>query len=88
MNKILSVVVLVSVLALTGCGAFQNNVGKALEGLSTGNYTVTVWSGGEAVRTYSIVDGYVNSESDSDGWYFFVKGKMVRASGTVTIEQQ
>lgn len=59
-----------------------------MDALSTGNYIVTIWSGGKAVKTYSVVNGFVNSEKESDGWFFFVDGKLVRVSGTVTIEQQ
>jgi hypothetical protein len=73
---------------MTGCGAFKNNLGRSMEALSTGNYVVTVWSGDKAVKTYTVVNGFVNSEKDTDGWFFFVEGKLVRVSGTVTVEQQ
>jgi hypothetical protein len=89
MKKTLILSVLgISSLFLTGCGAFKNNMGKIAEGLSTGNYTVTVWSGDKAVKTYQVVNSFVNSEKETDGWFFFVDGKLVRVSGTVTIEQQ
>jgi hypothetical protein len=78
----------ISSLFLTGCGAFKNNIGRSMEALSSGNYIVTVWSGDKAVKTYSVVNGFVNSEQDTDGWFFFVEGKLVRVSGTVTVEQQ
>jgi hypothetical protein len=88
--KKISLLALLSVTSLlfTGCGAFKNNVGRAMDALSTGNYTVTVWSGGRAVKTYSIKNGFVNTEKESDGWFFFVDDKLVRVSGTVTIEQE
>jgi len=80
---------IIATLALTGCGAsFKNNYGKAVNAYSSGNYIVTVWSGDKAVRTYEIKDGFVNSEKESDGWFFMHNGKLVRISGTVTIEQQ
>jgi hypothetical protein len=49
--------------------------------------TVTVWSGGTAVRTYKST-GKVHTEEKSDGWYFVdaTSGELVRVSGTVTIE--
>lgn len=88
MNKSLLTLALIGTLSFTGCGAFKNNIGKAANAYSTGNYTVTVWSGDKAVRTYEVKNGYVNTEVNSDGWFFFVDGKLVRVSGTVTIEQQ
>ena len=88
MNKTLLALAIIGTLALTGCGAFKNNLSRMGEALSTGNYVVTVWSGDKAVRTYEIKDGFVNSEKESDGWFFMHNGKLVRVSGTVTIEQQ
>lgn len=84
-NKIL---LIVGIFVLTGCGAWKNNIGRSIEALSSGNYIVTVWSGDKAVREYKIKNGFVNSEKESDGWFFMNKGKLVRVSGTVTIEQE
>ena len=86
-KKYLIAVLTISTLFLTGCGAFKNNMGRIADALSTGNYTVTVWSGGVAVKTYNVVNGFVNTEKETDGWFFFVDGKLVRVSGTVTVEQ-
>jgi hypothetical protein len=86
MNKVL--LTLIGTLALTGCGAFKNNLGRTVEALSSGDYIVTVWSGDKAVRTYEVKNGFINSEKESDGWFFMHNGKLVRVSGTVTIEQQ
>lgn len=88
MNKALLILTTIGTLALTGCGAFKNNLGRTVEAFSSGNYIVTVWSGDKAVRTYEVKDGFVNSEKESDGWFFIHNGKLVRISGTVTIEQQ
>ena len=88
MNKSLLTLTLIGTLALTGCGGFKNSISKTANALSTGNYTVTVWNGGKAVRTYEVKNGFINTEVDSDGYFFFVDGKLVRVSGTVTIEQQ
>ena len=87
-NKLIALILCVGAFLLTGCGAFKNNLGRTMDALSTGNYLVTLWSGGKAVKTYSVVNGFVNSEKETDGWFFFVDGKLVRLSGTVTIEEQ
>jgi hypothetical protein len=52
------------------------------------DFKVTVYSGGEPVRTYTS-SGKVATEEHSDGWYFTDKEtkKLVRVSGTVTVEQ-
>lgn len=73
---------------LAGCSAAVNNYNKTAAGMSAGNYKVTVWSGGKAVAVYNVKDSFVNTEADSDGWFFFVENKLVRVAGTVTIEQQ
>lgn len=62
-----------SIFLLSGCGAWQNNMGKALQGLSMGNFVVTVWSGGLPATTYYVKDGYVNAD-ETGGWFFFVEG--------------
>lgn len=88
MNKQLLALIAIGTFTLTGCGAFKNNLGRAAEALSSGNYVVTIWSGGNAVRTYEVKDGFINAERETDGWFFMHNGKLVRVSGTVTIEQQ
>jgi hypothetical protein len=75
-------------LLLTGCSASMNYYGKIGAGLGAGDYKVTVWSGGKAVAVYSVTNSFVNTETDTDGWFFFVDGKLVRVTGTVTVEQQ
>ena len=85
--KTLTTLLLSSTLLLTGCGGLQNNISKTVNALSAGNYTITVWSGGKAVRVYEVTNGFVNTEVDSDGWFFMFNGKLVRVSGTVTVEQ-
>jgi hypothetical protein len=88
MKKLILITTIASTILLTGCGgAFRNNLNKTINAYSSGTYIVTVWSGGQAVRTYK-VEGFVNTEQGSDGWFFVVNGKLVRISGTVTIEQQ
>ena len=87
-KTITTLTLVASTLLLTACGGFQNNIGRMGNALSTGNYTVTVWSGEKAVKVYQVTNGFVNTETDSDGWFFFVDGKLIRVSGTVTVEQQ
>ncbi len=87
-NTFLITLISISSLFLTGCGSFKNKLGRSVEALSSGNYTVTVWSGDKAVKTYNVVNGFVNTEQGTDGWFFFIDEKLIRVSGTVTVEQQ
>lgn len=84
--KVASVGVLA--LAMTGCSSFWNNIDKSLDGLSSGNYHVTVWSAGVPVKEWHVKNSFVNSEEKSDGWFFYVDNKLVRVSGVVTIEEE
>ena len=76
---------LLAVIALCGC----TSAGRAqFDGFGS-DFTVTVYSGGTAVRTFES-SGKVLAETESDGWYFSdaKTGKLVRVSGTVVIEQK
>lgn len=88
MKKATLVMISAAVLFLAGCSAAMNNYSKTAAGMLSGNYKVTVWSGGQAVAVYHVKDSFVNTEQNSDGWFFFVDGKLIRVSGTVTVEQQ
>jgi len=52
------------------------------------DFRVTLYSGGTVVREWKS-SGKVQSESDSDGWYFMDSDtkKLVRVSGSVVVEQ-
>jgi hypothetical protein len=54
-----------------------------------GHQTVTLYSGGKAVRQW-VATGQVSNEAHSDGYYFMdeTTGKLVRISGVVVIERQ
>jgi hypothetical protein len=74
-------------LAIACCGCTDADVSQATAFGTP--CKVTVWSGGEAVKEYRST-GRVHSEQDTDGWYFrdAQTGKLVRVSGTVTIEYE
>ena len=56
--------------------------------MNKGNYIVTVWSGGTAVKTYHVKNGSVEADAGEDGWWFRLNGKLICVSGTITIEEQ
>lgn len=56
--------------------------------MKIGNFKVTVWNGGVPVAVYHVENNIVFAESETNGYFFFIDDKLVRVSGTVTIEQQ
>jgi hypothetical protein len=81
-------IVAVLLVCLTGCSGPLNKLHKGLNSYTSGNYHICVYSGSSLVREYHIENSFVNTEEHSDGWFFFNKGKLVRVSGTVVIEQE
>lgn len=84
MRRFVLLSVLCALVAFTGC----TNAGMGQYSALGSDFKVTVYSGGVAVKTYTS-SGKVLTEGDSDGWYFIDKEtrKLVRLSGTVTVEQ-
>lgn len=52
-------------------------------------HKVTLWSGGQAAKVWHST-GKVKTEQETDGWFFTDKatGKLVRVSGTISVEQE
>ena len=86
MKKLIASVLILAF--LTACGSFQNQMGKTAADMRTGDYRVTLYSGGEAVKTWELTDSYVNAGEEGGVWYFFNGGKLVRISGDVLIEEK
>ena len=72
---------------LAGCGGWDNQYTKMKANAITGDFRVTMYSGGQVVKVWEIKSGYVSAERDSDGWFFNYNGKLIRVSGDVVIEQ-
>ncbi len=87
MNIVKTLTLGVVLIALTGCSAIENKIGKFVDGATSSDYRITQWSGGVLVKTWEIKSSFVNSEQETDGYFFYYNGKLVRVSGTVTIEE-
>jgi hypothetical protein len=75
------------VFLFVGCAAIGGQIRGCSAANRGGNFDVTVWSGGIAVAKYR-VNGFVNAESQTDGWYFVTDdGRFHRVAGTVTIDE-
>lgn len=86
MKKALLCLFLAIALPLTGCASFGNRMSLATSGAMGGDYRVTLYSGGKAVREWQLKNGFVNEEEGSDGWYFNCKSHTIRISGDVVVE--
>lgn len=89
MKKIAFGFLMLASTSLIGCGgSWDNSMTKMGADLRGVDMKVTQWSGGKAVNEWTIHNGYVSTETQSDGWFFKTdNGKLVRISGTITIEE-
>lgn len=87
-NKNIALIAIASIL-LTGCSGTKNGLHKTWNNFTSGDYHVMVYSGPTMIKEYHIKNSYINSETHTDGWFFFTDDeKLVRVSGTVVIEQE
>lgn len=78
---------LIGLFLIAGCASTIGHLKGCSASNRGGTYLVQVYSGGDVVAAYRVV-GYVNTESQSDGWYFTTEdGKFHRVAGTVTIDE-
>jgi hypothetical protein len=82
------IITILIVIILTGCSGIKNDFHKTWNNITSGDFHVMVYSGPTMIKEYHIKNSYVNSETHTDGWFFFNNGKLVRVSGTVVIEQE
>lgn len=71
---------------LAGCSSAERS--RMLPGRRLSDFKITLYSGGQAVGSWT-TKGQVQSEGESDGYYFVDRatGKIVEVCGTVVIEQ-
>lgn len=76
------------ILAMLACTIGCSNAERAQFGGMGSNFRVTLYSGGEVVKEWESI-GKVQTESQSDGWFFMdaKTNKLVRVSGDVAVEQ-
>lgn len=86
MKRLIIAAFLILVLPLTSCAALGNRAVKTGTSFAGGDYRVTFYSGGKAVREWQVRNTIVNEEEGSDGWYFSCKRSLIRISGDVVVE--
>ena len=74
------------VFSLNACASTRNLWVKNTTQFLGGNFTVTLYSGGQPVRAWELRDGVVDEEAGSDGWNFACKTRLIRLSGDVVVE--
>lgn len=87
MKKLLLTTILTTILLTTGCSSFQNSMEKMGKGMSSSDYIVIMYSGGEVVNWWYIKDKIVNTEEGSDGYFWIDDNRLRRVSGDVVIEE-
>ena len=85
-SKIVLLLTVLLIFPLTSCATLGNSLVKTTTGYVGGDYRVTFYSGGKAVREWQVKDAIINEEEGSDGWYFSCKRELVRISGDVVVE--
>jgi len=90
---VIGIIILVF-LAVVVCGGIMltgpaagNHFGKFLKSNISSDYLVYEHSGGKIVRWYILRDNFVNTETNSDGYFFTYKNRLVRMSGPVHTEE-
>jgi hypothetical protein len=84
MKKIIVAIFALALLTIasTGCGAFENSWQKTTAGMSSSDYVVIHYNGGKVVSYYIVRNKFVNTEDNSDGYYWVDNG-LHRVSGDV-----
>lgn len=80
----LTIAAIVIALFLTSCASTVNTLQRNVTGITGDHYLVTMYSGGNIIRQWEL-QGTVNEEDGSDGWYFSCDG-LIRISGDVVVE--
>jgi len=71
----------------TGCGWLDNQINHIGLTVTSGNYKVTLFSGGRAVKTWELKNILIQTEPSSDGYWWSNNGKVTRVSGDLLIEE-
>ncbi len=52
-----------------------------------GNFIIKIWSGGQLIETYQVINDKIFMEPNINGWSFFINDKIIYVAGTVTVEE-
>lgn len=86
MKKLFAIGLLLIAVFLSGCSSMGNRLVKMSTDTLGGDYRVTLFSGGHAVKIWEVENSIINEEQGSDGWFFSCKNKLIRISGEVVVE--
>lgn len=90
MKKMTSIIAMLILVAFISTGCFsgaQNQLAKTGRNLTASDYLVILYSGGKPVQHWVVTNKVVNNEENSDGYYWFDEGRMVRVSGDIVVEE-
>jgi hypothetical protein len=87
MKKVLAGIVLATSLLLSGCSSLANHFEKTSRALTASDYLVVLYSGGKPVHYWIVRDKFINTEQQSDGYFWVDHDQMIRVSGDVVIQE-
>ncbi len=87
MKKFLSIVGLSALFTLSGCGLVDNAVNHVQLAVTSGDYNVTLYSGGKEVKSWILKNVLIQTEAGSDGYYWSDQDKITRVTGNIVIQE-
>lgn len=84
MKKLQIIILIIAALSLSGCARGCQNFKRSTSGNHARSVKVTLYSGGEAVKTWEF-KGIINNDAQSI-FFYDNQGKLVEIDGDVLIE--
>ncbi|MGX5609048.1 hypothetical protein ACWKTZ_21995 [Bacillus cereus] len=73
MNKMMITVLLTAIVTImSACSGAANSMQATGKHMSSSNYLLVKHSGGQIAESELVIDKVVNSEQDSDGWFYII----------------
>ncbi|GAB6454203.1 MULTISPECIES: hypothetical protein [Bacillus cereus group] len=73
MKKMMITVLLTAIVTImSACSGAANSMQATGKHMSSSNYLLVKQSGGKVVESELVIDKVVNSEKDSDGWFYII----------------
>jgi hypothetical protein len=85
MRKLFYLIAIIAIVSLSSCARSCQGLSRDLLDNTSQDVRVTMYSGGVLIKMYEF-NGIISNSANSDGYYFYYKGKLVEVSGDILIE--
>lgn len=85
MKKLFYLLAIIAVISLSSCARSCQSFSRNFSDNVSSDVRVTFYSGGQIIKVYEF-HGIVSNSKNSDGYFFYYKGKGVEVSGDVLVE--